>query len=219
MDLRNILIGCVKRVGSKAEGLSVFKNTIGIAGVVWNSPIELPVLSIEQQQLLSRTHIAWNAKDGNSLIHDNEWSEVLLNAGTDDALKPYFDMAARDIALVNQFKDDVPKRKHFFLQGPEVEVKAHFDAKASNLYAHRHLFGNGLRIFYPTEGHEFEATIGPHSRNVIPSFKVADLIEKGCIASFDLQPNDIIVFNHKLLHASNSGDRFRTAVNGYGREL
>ena len=116
-------------------------------------------------------------------------------------------------------KGDVPNRKHHFLQNDDLDVGAHFDAKARNLWIHRHILGNGLRIYLPTDGKALEAVVGPHATNIIPSFRMAEFLEKGWISSFELQANDVIVFNQNLLHASSSGQRFRSAVNGYSREL
>ena len=103
----SIVIGRVVRVRSVGEALTAFNACAGVAGVVWQNKIDLPALNDNQKQNLTQSHVMWNREDGLSI----DYGTVPIS----DELKPYFDLAADDIKLANQFMGNVRKRKHFFL--------------------------------------------------------------------------------------------------------
>jgi hypothetical protein len=184
-----------------------------IAGCVWEDKISLPSLTIAQIKFLKRFHINWTADDGISIEHLENKDGF---EGDIEHLTPYFEMAARDINVVNQCKNSVPKRKHWFLENKDLSVLPHFDAKARNIWLHRHINGAGLRIFYPTDNKKIEIANVPRVGPVVHSSTLKKLFEREAISSFDLKEHEVIVFNETLLHASNDGNRFRSVVNGYG---
>lgn len=217
MDIR---IGCVVRVETQREAVSLLKNCPEVAGVIWKDQIEdLPVLTLEQHIILSQSHVTWHHEQGLSFTYGNHETLPHPPNAEMQKLKPYFDMATKDVLAANEFKNDIDRRKHWFLTGLGNDTKYHCDLKAKNIWLHRHLAGGGLRVFFPTENKQpLQIRVGPHPHRVIRADSLKAAFEAGSLSSLSLEQHDVIAFNENMLHISNTDSkRFRSTVNGFGR--
>lgn len=207
----NILIGCVERVGSKREAQQLLKKYPDVAGAIWEDKIDLPVLTADQISYLTRSNVVWTREQGISVEYAQQDAQTPICI---DALTPYFEMAANDILIANECKGDIAKRKHWFLNDDDLDARAHFHPKARNIWAHRHLEGSGLIVFCPIGNKPLEVRVGPRTHDIVKEVNLKQLFAAGLIRSFELNENDVMLFNQNLLHKSNKGHRFRGALNG-----
>lgn len=220
MDLSDILIGCVHRVETEREGIELLNNSPDVAGVIWHDPIEnLPELTPEEYYILSQSHVTWHYQRGLEFAYGNHETSSMPEHVDMRRLQPYFDMATRDVLSANKFKDDIERRKHWFLVGLGNDTQYHFDWKARNIWLHRHQSGGGLKVVFPTDNRQsLQMRVGPHNNRVVRTESLRHAFEEGLLSSVNLETDDVIAFNENMLHISHSDPhRIRTTVNGFAR--
>ena len=199
--------------------MSRFKH---IAGVIWNDPVRLPSLDQSQLEQLVNFHVTWNPDDGFGLMRNSDGdlrnASIHHQASFDDIpeeISAYFEMAMRDIRIVNAF-NPYAKRKQWFLNDDDLKETAHLHVTADNIWEHRHIGGkeSGLNIYYPTDNKPLSLWAHFNKSSTIRVITIRDLVKSGAVASVKLQEHDVIVFNQNLLHESDKGPRLRSAVNG-----